>query len=67
MDSMRLLVDLGDPDKIMAVIPGGVSGRQFSAHLDDQLDAWFSGEPVFLWWSDAAIAEHEESELRLVP
>ena len=29
IDSLRFVADLGDPDKVLAVIPGGVSGRLF--------------------------------------
>lgn len=67
IDSARLVIDLADPDKIMAVVSGGVSGRQFHPHLKNQLDDWFSGEPVYLWYSDEAIEEHAQSELHLVP
>ncbi|MFQ5634447.1 MAG: penicillin acylase family protein [Gammaproteobacteria bacterium] len=63
--SMRFVADLGDPDKVMAVVSGGVSGRQFDPHLKDQLDAWQSGEPVYWWFSDAEIAAHAQHELLL--
>jgi len=65
--SLRFVADLGDPDKVMGVLTGGASGRQFDAHLKDQMDAWLSGEPRYWWFSDAAIAEHKVSELRLEP
>ena len=65
--SMRFVADLADPDKVMAVVSGGVSGRQFDAHLKDQLAPWRSGEPRYWWFSDAAIATHTRHELRLVP
>jgi penicillin amidase len=67
IDSLRFVADLADPDKVMAVLPGGASGRQFDPHLDDQLDAWASGEPRYLWFSDAEIARHARHELRLEP
>ena len=65
--SMRFVADLADPDKVMAVVSGGVSGRQFHAHLKDQLAPWKSGEPRYWWFSDAAIAAHERNELLLEP
>jgi penicillin amidase len=43
--SLRFVADLADPDKVMGVVSGGVSGRQFDPHLKDQLEAWQSGEP----------------------
>jgi penicillin amidase len=65
--SLRFVADLADPDKIMAVVSGGVSGRQFDPHLKDQLEAWQSGEARYWWFSDDAIREHTRHELRLEP
>lgn len=65
--SLRFVADLADPDKVMAVLAGGASGRQFDAHLKDQTPAWLSGELRYWWFSDAAIASHARSELRLQP
>jgi len=65
--SLRFVADLGDPDKVMGVLTGGASGRQFDPHLKDQTPAWLNGEPRYWWFSDAAIAEHKVSELTLQP
>jgi penicillin amidase len=65
--SLRFVADLGDPDKVMAVVSGGASGRQFTPHKDDQLGAWESGQPAYWWFSDAEIARHARYELQLVP
>jgi penicillin amidase len=65
--SLRFVADLGDPDKVIAVVSGGVSGRQFDAHLKDQLDAWHSGEPRYWWFSDKAINSHAQHKLFLNP
>ncbi len=65
--SLRFVADLADPDKVMAVLVGGASGRQFDAHLKDQTPAWLSGETRFWWFSDAAIAKHKQTELVLQP
>ncbi len=65
--SMRFVADLSDPDRVMAVVSGGVSGRQFDPHLKDQLDAWQSGEPRYWWFSDTAIRTHTRHELHLEP
>ncbi len=66
-DSMRLVMDLSDPDKIEAHIPGGVSERLFNEQMTNGLDDWLSGTPDYWWFSDAAIAEHAVSELVLNP
>ncbi len=65
--SLRMVADLGDPDKVLAVLTGGASGRQFDPHLKDQTPAWLDGEPRYWWFSDAAIAAHRVSELTLTP
>jgi penicillin amidase len=65
--SLRFVADLADPDKVMAVLVGGASGRQFDAHLKDQTPAWLSGEARYWWFSDAAIQQHSRSELLLQP
>lgn len=67
IDSLRFVADLSDPDKIWSVLSGGASGRQFDPHLSDQVDPWLSGEPRYLWFSDAAIAADARSELLLTP
>ncbi|MBW2272703.1 MAG: penicillin acylase family protein [Deltaproteobacteria bacterium] len=65
--SARIVYDLSDSEKVTAVLPGGVSGRYFDDHLTDQLPAWRSGEKRHWWFSDAAIREHAEHTLNLVP
>jgi penicillin amidase len=66
-DSARLVADLGDPDKITAVVPGGVSGRHLTDHQQDEVVPWLSGTPVHWWFSDAAIAANSEHRLVLTP
>ncbi len=65
--SLRMVVDLGDDDKILAVLPGGQSGRLFDAHRDDQIDDFISGRKRYWWFSDREIGDHTQSELTLVP
>lgn len=65
--SMRMVADFADDEKVMAHIAGGVSGRTFSKHLNDQTDEWAAGEPLAWWFSDEAIAAHAKSTLRLEP
>ncbi|NND39066.1 MAG: penicillin acylase family protein [Pseudomonadales bacterium] len=61
--SMRMVMDLSDPDKIEAHISGGVSERLFNSQMTNSLPSWISGTPNYWWFSDAAIAEHQVSEL----
>ena len=66
--SLRMTADLGDPEKVRAVLPGGVVGRSFNPHLADQTDAWADARSETYWWfSDAAIKANARSTLTLKP
>ena len=65
--SMRMVADMADPDKILAVLPGGVSGREFDPHPTDQIESFMNGEKVYWWFSDRAIKEHTRHTLTLKP
>ena len=47
--SMRFVADLGDAEKVEAVLSGGAVDRQFHPHQKDQLPAWSDGE-LGNWW-----------------
>ena len=40
--TVRLVVEMSEPMRIGAVMPGGQSGHPASPHYDDQLDAWMA-------------------------
>ena len=64
--SLRMTADLNDPDKIRAVLPGGVVGRTFHPNLADQVESWADSSAFEFWWfSDSAITENAESTLVL--
>ena len=65
--SLRMVADLGDPDKILAVLPGGITGRQFDPHTTDQIKSFMNGEKVYWWFSDRVIKEHTRNTLMLNP
>ncbi len=65
--ALRMVADLGDEDKVLAVLPGGVSGRLFSPHQTDQVAAYMSGRKLYWWFSDKAIQEHAQHRLVLRP
>ena len=67
VDSVRMIVDLADSDKVLAHFPGGVSERWFDRWNSNFVDAWLSGSKRYWWFSDEAIAENTDSELLLVP
>jgi len=65
--SLRMVADMADNDKIVAVLPGGVTGRLFSPHQKDQIKAFMDGNKLYWWFSDRAINEHTRSTLVLEP
>lgn len=67
IDSMRIIMDLSDDEKVEAHYPGGVSERWFDAWNSNFLDAWLSGEKRYWWFSDAAIEANTDTELKLKP
>jgi penicillin amidase len=65
--SLRLVADLGDPEKLMAVLPGGVAGRTFHPRQKDQVKDFMEGAVRYWWFSDAAIEKNAKKVLTLVP
>jgi penicillin amidase len=65
--SLRMVADLADDDKVLAVLPGGVSGRLFDKHGKDQIEPFIDGSKVYWWFSDAAIKAHSRHTLVLKP
>jgi len=65
--SLRMVADLGDEEKVLAVLPGGVSGRLLDPHTTDQIPSFISGEKMIWWFSDKAIKAHAKSTLTLTP
>jgi penicillin amidase len=65
--SLRMVADLGDNEKVLAVLPGGVSGRLFYPHTKDQIEAYIDGSKVYWWLSDAAIKKYSKTTLVLRP
>jgi len=55
--SMRMVVDLGDPQKSVFSQPGGQSGNPLSSHYQDLFTGWVKGETVPF---EATIPSREE-------
>ncbi len=64
---MRIVMDLSDPDKVEAHIPGGSSERLFSPYGKNQLSFWLDGKPANWWFSEKAIKENARYTLNLQP
>jgi len=65
--SLRMVVDLSDPDRILAVWPGGVSDRRFSPHFKDQVKPFINGEKVYWWFSDQAVRRQAKEKWEFLP
>jgi len=66
--SLRMTADLNDTEKVRAVLPGGVVGRSFNPHLNDQTDPWMDPKAETYWWfSDEAIEANTMDTLTLNP
>ncbi|MBI5551987.1 MAG: penicillin acylase family protein [Desulfobacterales bacterium] len=67
MASLRMVADLADGDKVLAVLPGGVTGRLFHPHATDQIAPFLDGRERYWWFSDQAIQAHARTTLVLKP
>jgi len=65
--ALRMVADMNDSEKVMAVVCGGSVGRSFSNHLNDQLEAYISGEKSYWWFSPEAVQAHQQEVLVLQP
>ncbi|MEX0592123.1 MAG: penicillin acylase family protein [Nitriliruptoraceae bacterium] len=65
--SMRMLVDLSDPDQGLWINLTGQSGRPFTRHYTDQAEHWRLGEYLPMVTSDAATRLTAHNRLTLMP
>ncbi len=65
--TMRMLVDLGDPDASRWVNQSGVSGHAFHPNYDDQTDLWATGKMWVFVSSRGAVQARSTSRMELVP
>lgn len=66
-DSLRLVADFSEPERIMAVVAGGVVGRQFDGHFADQLEIWRRGKVHYWPFGVEAVREQSRRSVQLVP
>jgi penicillin amidase len=65
--SMQLVADMGDPDKIEAILAGGVSERHFQPHQNDQAKLWAAGERRPWWFNPEQAKAHAKDRMTLAP
>lgn len=65
MPALRMVMDVGDWDRTVAITPLGQSGRPWSSHYADQIRLWGSGAAIELPFSDAAVDAATEARITL--
>ncbi|MEW6533106.1 MAG: penicillin acylase family protein [Thermodesulfobacteriota bacterium] len=65
--SLRMVADLGDDEKVLGVLPAGVTGRTLHPHARDQIVPFMRGDAVYWWFSDEAIRKNTKASLTLTP
>lgn len=65
--SMRIVTDFADPDKVEAVVAGGVNERHFQPHQNDQAKLLVANERRAWWFNPAKAEAAAKSTLQLVP
>ncbi len=65
--SLKLVVDFADPDKVEAILAGGVVERHLQRHQNDQAHLWAAGERRPWWFSPEQARAHARTETRLLP
>lgn len=63
--SFRMVADMNDDEKIMAVLSGGSAARIFHPYYKSQLEQWKIGEWIPYWISKEKVLEHSEYQLIL--
>ncbi len=67
LPSLRFVVEVGDWDHAVMVLPTGQSGHPWSPFYDDELGAWLAVEPILLPFSRGAVERAARSRLVLRP
>jgi penicillin amidase len=65
--AMRFVANLADWDSSILLLPAGQSGQPGSEHYTDQFSYWFSGNPIYSPFTDAAEAKVKKHTLILQP
>ncbi len=65
--SMRFVADLGDPDRVQAVLSGGAVDRQFHPNQKDQLPIWSDGKLTDWWLSPRKVRANAVNRQTLRP
>jgi len=67
LPSMRMIIDLGDLTRSIAIHTTGQSGHPYSEHYDDMIDAWLNMEYYPMLWNREDIETNAIKRLILSP
>lgn len=59
--SVRRIVDLGNADFSLSVLPTGQSGNPLSSHFDDQIRMWLEGEYKPIYYGKAELKKNRST------
>lgn len=65
--SHRMLIDLGDLSRSLAIHSTGQSGHVDHPHYDDMIPLWLEGRYAPMWWTRGQVEDAAEATLVLVP
>jgi penicillin amidase len=65
--SMRMIVDMADLTRSLAIHTTGQSGHAYNAHYDDMIVKWLNGQQNPMLWSRANVQKNAEATLVLTP
>jgi penicillin amidase len=65
--SMRMIVDLGNLQNSLSILPTGQSGHAYHPHYIDMADLWRNIQYHPMHWERAQIEQDAEGHLRLLP
>ena len=65
--SLRMVMDLAQPDNDRIINSTGQSGHPFHANYADMVQAWADGDTLPFWHTNAAVRAHQQDVLMLVP
>ncbi len=65
--SLRMVADLGDSDKVLAVLPAASPDASSPAITGTRSTPFMNGEKRYWWFSDREIANHAKTEQTLSP
>jgi penicillin amidase len=66
-DSARIVVDIGDDEKMQGVMAGGISSRHFTPWLDNFIQSWSDETSVAIWLQESMQKQHAHYQMELYP